>query len=167
MRFALALLLLLVSSVASAQVYKCTHGGQVAYQDTPCAQGEHSANVDMGVDPVNDLVGCYDVTLGPWRAGHADDFMLEIKLGPDGYQLRMLRGIYSRDYGWRRADRRDLDKVEAASNWHLRAGLVLTNDPYSHPVPLGLYKGKDADNRHTYLVYFGNGSGPALKMACP
>ncbi len=170
MRHILSLALLLVSSMASAQVYKCTHAGQVAYQDTPCATGEQTTKVDVGEDPVTDLVGCYSATLRPWRASDASDFMIEIRLTSDGYELRTLGHLYkqySQTFAMRRATRHELDEVEAVTRTRLRAGLTVKWDPYTEPVPVGVYKGKDGDGHPIYLVYFRNGSGPGLKMVCP
>lgn len=171
MRCILALALLLVSSVASAQVYKCTHGGQIAYQDTPCPQGEQSTKVDVGVDSIDDLVGCFSATMGSWGMRQDNDWAIEVRATTDGYQLRSLGSAYARRYSsvfnLRRATRRELDQVDEATHTHMRAGLTVQWRQGYEPSPVGVYKGKDRNGRPIYLVYFRNEYGPALKMACP
>lgn len=172
MRYILALALLLVSFSASAQVYKCTHAGQVAYQDTPCPAGEQATKVDVGEDPVNDLVGCYDATLRYWGKRAFDDFAVEVRLLPDGYQMRTvagLNGMYEAPsaFNLRRATRHEMDEVDAVTHMHMRAGLTVQWNQDSDPAPVGIYKGQDRNGRAIYLLYFRNTYGPALKMACP
>lgn len=165
MRYIIALGLLLVSSFASAQVYKCTHTGQVAYQDTPCAQGQQSENVDVGFDPINDLVGCFLVS--PWGMSRENDFVIEVRVGLDGYELRSRGSIYPQKFALRRATRHELDVVDDATRMHLRAGLAVKWNSDMEPAPVGVYKGKDDDGHALYLAYFRNTYGPALKMDCP
>jgi hypothetical protein len=168
MRFVLALLLLLLSSVASAQVYKCTHAGQVAFQDTPCAQDQQSEKMDVGFEPVDDLLGCFMALPGNGGTRQDPGFVIEVRAALDGYELRTRGGIYPQKFTLRRATRHELDVVDDATRMHMRVGLAVRkwNDG-TEPSPVGVYKGKDVDGRPIYLAYFRNTYGPALKMACP
>jgi len=168
MRFVLALLLLLCSSMASAQVYKCTHGGQVAYQDTPCAQDQQSETMDVGFDPIGDLMGCFMAV--PNSGGTRQDagLVIEVRTSLDGYELVARGGLYPQKFSLRRATRHELDVVDEATRMHMRAGLAVKKwNADMEPAPVGVYKGKDENGRPLYLAYFRNTYGPALKMACP
>lgn len=169
MRYILALLLLLVSSVASAQVYKCTHGGQVAYQDTPCAKSDQATQMHVGADSVGDLLGCFSVTPQSWGPNNSD-FMIQVRRTDDGYQLRAIGSYwstYSSLFRLRRANRRELDAVSETSHLRLHTGLTVQWGAYMQPAPVGIYKGMDARGQTQYLMFFRNTWGPALKMACP
>lgn len=169
MRYLLAVLLLLVSSVASAQVYKCTHDGHVAYQDTPCAGGDQGTQVREGVVSVDALVGCYNVT-PPARNGANPNFMIEVRTSDAGYQLRAIGSGWDANlslFSLHRANRHALDKVGETAHLRLRAGLSVQWNPDVDPVPLGLYMGEDAQGRTQYVLFFRNTWGPAQRMACP
>ena len=166
MRYVLALLLLLVSSIGSAQVFKCTRAGQVAYQDTPCAQGDQTQQMHVGADPLNDLVGCFDAMLegSNGRTG----FMLRVRMKSDGYELRALGSSpYSSVFTLRRAGVHELDAVNEASHLHLRAGLTVKWNPDAEAAPVGIYKGEDEGGQPLYFVYMRNTQGRAFKMDCP
>jgi hypothetical protein len=168
MRIVLALLLLLVSSVASAQVYKCTHGGQIAYQDAPCAQDQQSETMHVGFDPVDDLMGCFMAVPDTGGTRQDSGFVIEVRATLDGYELRTRGGIYPQKFTLRRATRHELDRVDEATNMHMRVGLAVKRwDAGMEPAPVGVYQGRDVDGRPVYLAYFRNTYGPALKMACP
>lgn len=166
MRCIVALALLLCSSIASAQVYKCTHGGQVAYQDTPCAQDQQSQTMDVGFDPISDLMGCFMAV--PNSSGTRNTgFVIEVRTNLDGYELVARGGLYPQKFQLRRASRHELDLVDEATRMHMRAGLSVKWNSDMDPAPVGVYKGNDENGRPIYLAYFRNTYGPALKMACP
>jgi|SRR5690348_4930897 len=124
MRYIVALALLLCSSIASAQVYKCTHGGQVAYQDTPCAQDQQSKTMDVGFDPIGDLMGCFMAV--PNSSGTRNTgFIIEVRTNLDGYELVARGGLYPQKFQVRRATRHELDVVDEATHMHMRAGLAV------------------------------------------
>ncbi|MGN6788190.1 MAG: DUF4124 domain-containing protein [Rhodanobacteraceae bacterium] len=169
MRYMLALLLLLVSSVASAQVYKCTHGGQVAYQDTPCAKSEQAVQMHVGAESVDDLLGCFSVTPQSWGSNNSD-FMIQVRQTDEDYQLRAIGsywGSYSSVFKLRRANRHELEAVSESSHMHLRSGLTVNWNPDQEPAPVGIYRGQDSHGQVHYIMSFRNTWGPALKMACP
>lgn len=169
MRHILALLLLLVSSAGSAQVYKCTHGGQVAYQDSPCAKDEQAMQMHVGAESVGALLGCFSVTPHSWGSGHAD-FMIQVRHTDEGYQLRAIGsswGAYSSVFELRRANRHELDAVSDSSHTHLRTGLTVQWNPDQGSAPVGIYRGTDEHGVMKYIMSFRNTWGPALKMACP
>jgi len=167
MRYLIAVALLLCSSVASAQVYKCTHAGQVAYQDTACAAGEQAGTVDVGFDPIADLMGCFMALPDSGGTRQDSGFVIEVRGSLDGYELRTRGGIYPQKFALRRATRHELDAVDDATRMHLRAGLTVKWNRDMEPAPVGVYKGEDENGRPIYLAYFRNTYGPALKMACP
>lgn len=169
MRYILALLLLLVSSVASAQVYKCTHNGHVAYQDSPCAGNDQAIQMHVGAESVDDLLGCFSVTPQSWGSNNAD-FMIQVRRTDEGYQLRAIGsywGSYSSVFKLRRANRHELDAVSESSHAHLRAGLTVQWNPDQEPAPVGIYKVAGENGETKYIMSFRNTWGPALKMACP
>ena len=169
MRYIFALLLLLVSSVASAQVYKCTHGGQVAYQDSPCAKSEQAVQMHVGAESINDLLGCFSVTPQSWGPNNAD-FMIQVRQTDEGYQLRAIGsywGPYSSVFKLRRANWHELDAVSESSHTHLRAGLTVQWNPDQEPAPVGIYRGMGENGKMKYIMSFRNTWGRALKMACP
>ncbi|HJR11358.1 MAG: DUF4124 domain-containing protein [Xanthomonadaceae bacterium] len=169
MRYIFALLLLLVSSVASAQVYKCTHGGQVAYQDSPCAKSEQAVQMHVGAESINDLLGCFSVTPQSWGPNNAD-FMIQVRQTDEGYQLRAIGsywGPYSSVFKLRRANWHELDAVSESSHTHLRAGLTVQWNPDQEPAPVGIYRGMGENGKMKYIMSFRNTWGPAMKMDCP
>lgn len=166
MRYALALLLLLVSSVASAQVYKCTHDGHVAYQDIPCAGSDQSTQLHVGADSMNDLLGCFGVAPGP---GNGADYAIEVRKTVDGFQLRRIGTPWASSNAdlLHRASPHELDNLRA--NLHLRVQYGLTSRWFSDtdPAATGFYKSEDARGRTQYFVVFRNRHASALRTACP
>lgn len=167
MRYIVAWALLLISSIASAQVYKCTRAGQIAYQDTPCARDQQSRTMDVGFDPIGDLMGCFMAMPNTGGTRQDSGFVIEVRTNLDGYELRTHGSLYPQKFSLRRATRHELDLVDEATHMHLRAGLAVKWNPDMEPAPVGVYKGKDENGHPVYLAYFRNTYGPALKMECP
>ncbi|WP_266182847.1 hypothetical protein [Dyella humicola] len=171
---------------ATADIYKCTKGGDVAYQETPC-EGANVQAAHIEVHGLDQFVGCFVTTQG--RISRS----IEVRAnGAGAYELVDEGNPLGSGVVLKQATSEELAAVSNGLHINISSGLsrrsnqtsayayttrvgnryVTRTTPVAQPITgaslYGIYKGSDSTGRSIVLLHTGGGVPQVIdKATCP
>ena len=167
-RNALALICLLVSTAAQAEIYRCEIDGRTTYRDRPCPAGEQQSTA-LAAKPAFD--GCYTIDTAGWESGRRTDLM-RFSGSAGHYTMTSVTpsGQKSDPLPMRRAAPNELRDATRLLQFEVFDGMVLVvpaGTPNQPALPIGLYKGRDTYRDVKYFFFGFLSNGAAKPVPCP
>lgn len=171
--------LLIISNMAIAEVYKCTINNKTEYRDHPCPDTSQSTIVEIDRAHLRNrsLEGCYSVRFAGYESGSKIEKFKISNKGNSQYTMKPLDGSPSdldsspsdKDLPMKNATQEDLQKISHAFHVNAESGINMNTtqaDPGGKP-PLGFYRVTDGDGNKVILAYFFITNGIATEISCP
>ena len=164
----LALICLLASGAAHAEIYRCVIDGLTTFRDRPCPPGEPQSTSPTTKAPID---GCFSLEIPGWESGRSTALM-RIAGSAGHYTMTEVTkpGQGSPPLPMRRARSGELRDATRLLEFEVSDGMVVVvpaSTPNQPALPIGLYKGRDAYRDIKYFFFGFIANGPAKPVACP
>jgi hypothetical protein len=162
----LILVLLLVSSSASAAVYKCVNDGKLSYQDHPCDNSSDATKLQIG-PAESSLIGCYEADFYAESGTQTARYKL-ISVGNGEFKLNSIGSADTTSIPMKKATPEELKVVREGFHIDVMEGVSMKWEKGTpNQKPVGIYKSIDEKGKTVYLAFFFLANGMAKKTTCP
>lgn len=163
----LLLVLIFVSGMANADLYKCANGSKSSYQDHPC-DGESKTTL-LQKNHTRSMAGCYSIDFKKWEIGTKNERFRVTSIGNGEYTMD---GIGKKPSGssipMKTATADELREVGDAFKFSAKDGISIKwNKDTPNQKPIGFYRGTDSQGQAIILAFFFLENGLAKEIPCP
>jgi hypothetical protein len=160
-RLLVAIVLLSLSSVAVADMYKCVKDGKASYQDSPCEGASPEKKLKGPGNPTGTMAGCYEFVYGGTTVKY------QAKTTSNGGIVVYQSGV-SEPFPMEQSGATALAALSKEVRMQLSDGISMkVDDIGTGQKYLGIYKGTLADGKEVIMSYVMDSAQYGKRITCP